>query len=340
MSAYLQSNFFQDVFAAAPWPLVADALELDHWVPMRLILLSRLTRLFTMQHSQLLVARSTTVKLLKLVLNVFSMAHWLGCLWLTISEYEGYPENGFSIGAELAAQSGWLQYARAFHWGMVALVSMGGSAMPQRPSEIVLALCTMTAGMLVFASLITNINNVINDGSLLKFEEKMEALDEFWKHRSLPRSLLERVRQYHEKIFEMSHGFDERSLFDGLPNELRAQVARNMYKAALQKVPMFADCDPGFLDALCTEVRPQICLPGDFIVRQGDIGFEVFFISSGVAEAVDATGKVYSRMAQGSFFGEIALFTLCPRSLSVVSRSMMELYSLHKVWLARGCSLE
>jgi hypothetical protein len=142
----------------------------------------------------------------------------------------------------------------------------------------------------------------------------------------------ERVRQYHEKIFEMSHGFDERSLFDGLPNELRAQVARNMYKAALQKVPMFADCDPGFLDALCTEVRPQICLPGDYIVRQGDIGFEVFFISSGVAEAVDATGKVYSRMAQGSFFGEIALFTLCPRSLSVVSRSMMELYSLHKVW--------
>jgi signal-transduction protein with cAMP-binding, CBS, and nucleotidyltransferase domain len=95
---------------------------------------------------------------------------------------------------------------------------------------------------------------------------------------------------------------------------------------------MFADCDPGFLDALCTEVRPQICLPGDYIVRQGDIGFEVFFISSGVAEAVDATGKVYSRMAQGSFFGEIALFTLCPRSLSVVSRSMMELYSLHKVW--------
>jgi hypothetical protein len=51
----------------------------------------------------------------------------------------------------------------------------------------------------------------------------------------------ERVRQYHEKIFEMSHGFDERSLFDGLPNELRAQVARNMYKAALQKVLLYID---------------------------------------------------------------------------------------------------
>ena len=64
----------------------------------------------------------------------------------------------------------------------------------------------MTVGMLVFASLISNINTVINDGSLIKFEEKMEALDEFFKHRNLPTTLLERVRQYHEKIFDMSHG--------------------------------------------------------------------------------------------------------------------------------------
>jgi dsDNA-specific endonuclease/ATPase MutS2 len=70
----------------------------------------------------------------------------------------------------------------------------------------------MTAGMLVFASLISNINNVINDGSLIKFEEKMEALDEFFKHRRLPADLLERVRQYHEKIFEMSHGISNFNL--------------------------------------------------------------------------------------------------------------------------------
>ena len=65
-----------------------------------------------------------------------------------------------------------------------------------------------------------------------------------------------------------------------------------MYKQALEKVPLFADCDPGFLDALCTEVKPQISLPGDYIVRQGDIGLDMFFIASGVAEAVDERGKV------------------------------------------------
>ena len=78
--------------------------------------------------------------------------------------------------------------------------------------------------------------------------------------------------------------------------------------------------------------------PGDYIVRQGEIGFEIFFIAKGVAEAVDFNGKVYARMTEGSFFGEIALFTLAPRSLSVISRSRMELYSLHKVRSSFGVS--
>ena len=78
---------------------------------------------------------------------------------------------------------------------MVALISMGGSAMPQTPAEIFLALLTMSMGMLVFASLISNINNVINDNSLIKHEEKMQALDDFFKHKSLPYSLVCKVRQ-------------------------------------------------------------------------------------------------------------------------------------------------
>ena len=37
-------------------------------------------------------------------------------------------------------------------------------------------------------------------------EEKMQALDDFFSHRALPLELFSRVRQYHEKMFEMSHG--------------------------------------------------------------------------------------------------------------------------------------
>ena len=101
-SAYFNSHFYRDLFAAAPWPYMADLFGADFFIPMRLIWVLRLTRLFTMQHSQLLTARSTALKLTKLVLSVFSMAHWLGCMWLAISEYEGFPGTMRSLSTENA----------------------------------------------------------------------------------------------------------------------------------------------------------------------------------------------------------------------------------------------
>jgi hypothetical protein len=120
--ANLQSNFMRDVLAAAPWPLMAGVLQLDKLVPMRLITLLRMTRIFTMTHLQLLAGRATMLKLMKLVFSVFSLAHWLGCFWLAISTWEGHPDNGFAVGTELSRQSNWIQYARAFHWGMLYMI--------------------------------------------------------------------------------------------------------------------------------------------------------------------------------------------------------------------------
>lgn len=188
----------------------------------------------------------------------------------------------------------------------------------------------MVIGMFVFASLISNITNVINDSALNKFEEKMEALDRFFTHRRLPAGLLKRVNAYHQELFGMSHGYDERALLEGLPCELKSQVCRALYRDAIAHVPLFRDCDPSFLDALCTEVQPQICLPGDNVVSQGEIGFEMYFVAAGVCDVVDANGRVFATMAEGSFFGEISLFLQLPRSKSVVARTRMELYSLHK----------
>lgn len=142
----LRGNFMRDVLAAAPWPLVADILRLDAFVSMRVIALLRMTRVFTMTHLQLLTGRSTTLKLAKLSLSVFMMSHWLGCMWIAVSKFEDNPENGFAVGSALAQQSNWVLYARAFHWGMLSLISMGGSNTPTLASEIALG---VSAGLVV-----------------------------------------------------------------------------------------------------------------------------------------------------------------------------------------------
>ncbi len=103
-----------------------------------------------------------------------------------------------------------------------------------------------------------------------------------------------KVRAYHERLFEISRGLDPNSLFEGLPNEIKGVINRARYKEGVSHVALFKDCDPAFLDALCNEVQPQICLPGDNVVRQGDPGFEMFCIHSGTVDCVDVRTANFS----------------------------------------------
>eukprot|EP01048_Picozoa_sp_COSAG05_P000760 COSAG05_NODE_23_length_31591_cov_92.542995_13_plen_69_part_00 len=58
-------------------------------------------------------------------------------------------------------------------------------------------------------------------------------------------------------------------------------------------------------------------MPGDMVVRQGDIGEEMFFIREGECEC-SVLGKGVVRVVQeGEFFGELALFMTGERMATV-----------------------
>jgi hypothetical protein len=49
----------------------------------------------------------------------------------------------------------------------------------------------------------------------------------------------------------------------------------------------------------------QVTMPGDYIIRQGDIGDEMFFTRSGACEVVITGVGVVGTKEAGNFFGEI-----------------------------------
>ena len=59
------------------------------------------------------------------------------------------------------------------------------------------------------------------------------------------------------------------------------------------------------LDKIAAMLRPRVAVPGEILVRQGERGSEMFFLSSGAAE-VDL-GDHRIRLGRGDFFGEMAL---------------------------------
>ena len=73
-------------------------------------------------------------------------------------------------------------------------------------------------------------------------------------------------------------------------------------------------------------------MPGDEVVKQGDRGDSMFFISKGnVAILDDDERDTLAVLGEGSFFGETSLLTAQPRNATVKALEFCNIYSLDKL---------
>jgi signal-transduction protein with cAMP-binding, CBS, and nucleotidyltransferase domain len=78
-------------------------------------------------------------------------------------------------------------------------------------------------------------------------------------------------------------------------------------------------------------MEPVVFTPGDYIVRAGEVGFDMYFISRGRVDVVSADEKTnYAVLAAGQFFGEIALLLSMPRTATIKAKEYCDLYRLDK----------
>ncbi len=54
----------------------------------------------------------------------------------------------------------------------------------------------------------------------------------------------------------------------------------------ISSVPFFEDAEAGFTTSLVTCLTPQVSLRGDFIVREGEVSREMYFIKSGAVQVL------------------------------------------------------
>ncbi|KAL0480601.1 cGMP-dependent protein kinase [Acrasis kona] len=64
-----------------------------------------------------------------------------------------------------------------------------------------------------------------------------------------------------------------------------------------------------FVTALMTKLQTRSYKVAEIIVKKGDVGLEMFFVTVGSVEIIseDATPIIYATLSEGKFFGEIAL---------------------------------
>lgn len=85
----------------------------------------------------------------------------------------------------------------------------------------------------------------------------------------------------------------------------------------IRSFSMFAGLNEAELRALALLLRPRLLVPDEIIIRKGERGRGMFFISSGAVEVVLPNERV--RLGSGDFFGEMAMLTRRTRNADVIS---------------------
>jgi CPA1 family monovalent cation:H+ antiporter len=99
-------------------------------------------------------------------------------------------------------------------------------------------------------------------------------------------------------------------------------------RGLIAKVPMFAALQARDLDAVAHLLRPRVSVPGETLIRRGERGDAMYFISSGAVE-VHAAGQRIP-LSAGNFFGEMALVMDTPRQADVLASTYCQLLVLQE----------
>ena len=95
---------------------------------------------------------------------------------------------------------------------------------------------------------------------------------------------------------------------------------------------LFRDAPKEFLRDLVLEMKMVCFLSGDYIVREGEVGTSMFFISRGSC-MVTIHKKQITLLQPGKAFGDIAVLQKCKRTASVHAWTNVTLYELDKMAL-------
>ncbi|WP_032925109.1 cyclic nucleotide-binding domain-containing protein [Leptospira santarosai] len=327
---YLRTWFFFDFIAAFPFELVAQRiLEIDLTSHPYLFLLFGITRIVKVVRvpailHRLNLAFKPAPGVLRLVLLGFwisIVAHWCAVGWLYMDELN-------------SAKTGWDEYVKALYWSVMTLATVGyGDVLPVTTNQRIYVILVMMLGAAVYATVIGNIASILGNLDLIRAAQlkRMSQVDSYLRARNLPYLIRRKIRDYYMYIMERGFGENEKELLSDLPLSLQREVKIHLHRELLEKVPFLKGAEAALVTTLVFSLKHHIFLPGDIIFRKVDIGHNLYILSEGKVEILSKNdAEVIATLSEGQFFGEFALVTEEPRSATVRSVGISELYTLSK----------
>jgi hypothetical protein len=339
---YLRRMFAVDVISTLPldllWLLWAglDTTAVSAVLVLRMLRLLRMVRLFVIFSRWMRQGSTNTgfLRIIRLAAVIVLLVHWISCAWFLVPFIERFPADSWVAVQALENASAATQYIRSLYWTVVTMTTVGyGDITPARDLEYVFTIMVMLAGASLYAFIIGNIASLLSnlDATKVSFWNRADVVNQYLRSRQVPSALNEHIRGYYEYLWARYHGLADREMFAELPASVRVDLLHHLTGDLLNGFALFRDAPEAIRNALLLALEPRVFAPGDYLLREGELGTEVLFLSRGTGEIrSEQGGRNHGNVSAGDYFGDLSMLLGETRTGSVVATSFCEAFVLTK----------
>ncbi|KAM4715508.1 voltage-gated delayed rectifier potassium channel KCNH4 [Anableps anableps] len=315
---YATTWFFVDLVAALPFDLLY-AFNITVTSLVHLLKTVRLLRLLRLLQKLDRYSQYSAM-VLTLLMSVFALlAHWMACIWYLIGRKEIETNETWEIGwlhelgkrletpyinSTVGGPTVRSSYIAALYFTLSSLTSVGfGNVCANTDAEKIFSICTMLIGALMHAVVFGNVTAIIQRMYSRRslYHTRMNDLKDFIRVHRLPQQLKQRMLEYFQTTWSVNNGIDANELLHDFPDELRADIAMHLNKDILQ-LPVFKGASRGCLRSLSLHIKTSFCVPGEYLIRQGDALHANYFVCSGSLEVLKDS-MVLAILGKGDLIG-------------------------------------
>ncbi|KAM9424719.1 voltage-gated delayed rectifier potassium channel KCNH4 [Pholidichthys leucotaenia] len=315
---YVTTWFFVDLVAALPFDLLY-AFNITVTSLVHLLKTVRLLRLLRLLQKLDRYSQYSAM-VLTLLMSMFALlAHWMACIWYMIGRREIETNETWDIGwlhelgkrletpylnSTVGGPTVHSSYIAALYFTLSSLTSVGfGNVCANTDAEKIFSICIMLIGALMHALVFGNVTAIIQRMYSRRslYHTRMKDLKDFIRVHHLPQQLKQRMLEYFQTTWSVNNGIDANELLHDFPDELRADIAMHLNKDILQ-LPVFKGASRGCLRSLSLHIKTSFCVPGEYLIRQGDALHANYFVCSGSLEVLK-DGMVLALLGKGDLIG-------------------------------------
>jgi hypothetical protein len=333
---YIQTWFTVDILSTLPLDLMIEgilkainpasadgeqdleALKLIRIV--RLIRLIKLARLFKLGKTANSVAdfidSPYLLSLVTLLLMTVFVSHLLGCFWFLIAPYDTTDPTRTWWGTTMLASTKAEHYIASVYWSFSTMTTVGyGDIVPTNTVERLYACAAMIAGATIFGYVVGNVASMSMTADIvgMRKQEKINNVLGYMREKNIGKKLRLKVENYLEFYFEQCSGFEDTSLIDELPEQLKCRVHEFLYGPSVDRFSagLFKHTRRDAATRIVSKLRTEVFVKGDIIFREGEIGDAMYLVERGTVLCIinieTKEEKCIRKQIEGSHFAQYSM---------------------------------